>query len=230
MEFEGLDALESIGKQKMYGEKSSKYLTIASIDIETNDLQTTGYILSFGYNIGKFYCSDKKPTEKATDVAAGKYICGYEPVVEDELYFYYDGLQSVGRSDIHGITMEMLIPHKDKFNDNLAKMAAICTSYITLAKNGWKFDLPFIVNFLLKNNIVIDADNVNLIDEQDIVSPTWKVDTNAPGRKSGTLSEHVEWLNSKSNNPEKFTFKAHRALDDTLATSWCYYCFMKGLY
>lgn len=215
--------------KKVHGNKTNAYLTLASIDIETNSLSKDGEILTFGYNVAKFFVTQEKEFPEAVAVGDNYFITGWQPVVTDTLYFYHDGLVDCGRTDIHGITLDMLVPHKDEYKTNILKMSAITTAYTIIVKNGWKFDLPYIITYMLKRGVTLNTDNINVIEEQDIISPRWKQCNGHTGdRKLGTLSDYIEWLNKSCSDNEKFVFKAHDALEDSLATSWAFYRYMRG--
>lgn len=152
---------------------------ITFYDIETNGLERDSEILEFGFVRCK---------EDFKLVSAG------------QLFFWQDEW-NVGRSDIHGLTREMLKEHELKFVVNMSQMYAIMKDGYIVGKNNHSFDDIVLNNFMRRHTFAEDKE-ISLIttyktsaDIQTTHGKIWRnimkskgVDV---GSKRGTLEDYL---------------------------------------
>lgn len=152
---------------------------ITFYDIETNGLERDSEILEFGFVRCK---------EDFTLVSAG------------QLFFWQDGW-SVGRTDIHGLTEEIMKQHAPDFVVNMAQLYAIMKEGNVVGKNNHVFDDRVLNSFMQRHTFAQDK-SVSLIttyqtsaDIQKTHGAKWRMLMKEkgydPGNKRGTLEEYL---------------------------------------
>ena len=153
---------------------------ITFYDVETNGLERDSEILEFGF---------VRCREDFQLVSAG------------QLFFWQDGWD-VGRTDIHGLTVEMLEQYKPDFVKNMSQLFAIMKEGNIVGKNNHSFDDKVLNHFMRKHTFAEDKDislittYVSSADIQTTHGRIWRtlmrnkgVDV---GNKKGTLEEYLE--------------------------------------
>ena len=75
-------------------------------------------------------------------------------VKAENLYFYYDGMSwSKEAESVHGISIDFLRKHKDKFEENLLKMYSVLNRTNVCGYNSNHFDCPFVKNWLSRQGL-----------------------------------------------------------------------------
>lgn len=75
-------------------------------------------------------------------------------VKSEQLYFYYEGMSwSDEAYKVHGISLDFLKTHKDKFKENLIKMYSVLNRANVVGHNAAHFDCPFCKTWLMRQGI-----------------------------------------------------------------------------
>ena len=211
-----------------FGKQTDNVLLLTSIDTETNSLDHSGEILTFSYIVTKLFLTPEQPNSCAwllNEVNA--FVAGLEIARAEHLWLCSPKLEQEGvpNTEIHGITLEECLKHKEEFDENFLKMASICQCYALLVKNA-KFDLPFIASYSYKHGLNGDY-NFKFIEEQDYVGKIFKIYSGED--RVGKLWEHLKMVQEICGKEDiNYNFSLHNSLDDSLASLYCFYKCVSG--